>query len=166
MIRRAKILEIPEILALTRACATDMISRGIFQWDEDYPSESIFIKDIDLERLYLRVENEEIVGLVALCEDKDPEYETVKWITPDGKNLYVHRLAVHPAHQGSGYARELMDFAEEFARENKYTSIRLDTFSKNPRNQRFYEHRGYTRLEEIFLLNQSPYPFYCYELPL
>jgi len=42
MIRQAKILEIPDILALTRACAADMISHGIYQWDDQYPSESIF----------------------------------------------------------------------------------------------------------------------------
>lgn len=166
MIRRAKILEIPEILALTRACAADMMSRGIYQWDEHYPSETIFRKDVELGRLFLRISNKELIGLIALCEDKDPEYEGVKWITPDGNNLYVHRLAVHPLHQGHGYARELMDFTEGFAREKKYASIRLDTFSKNPRNQRFYELRGYTRLNEIYLPNQSPHPFYCYELPL
>lgn len=166
MIRRAKILEIPEILALTRACAADMISRGIHQWDDQYPSENIFRKDIQLGRLFLRIEDEKLLGLIALCEDKDPEYEEVNWLTPDGRNLYVHRLAVHPRYQGFGYARQLMDFAEQYAREKEYTSIRLDTFSKNSRNQKFYERRGYTRLEEIFLPNQSPHPFYCYELPL
>jgi len=166
MIRQAKILEIPEILALTRACAADMISRGIRQWDDQYPSEAIFRMDIHLGRLFIRVKKGELLGVIALCEDKDPEYDDVKWITPDGNNLYVHRLAVHPDHQGLGYARELMDFAEQFAREKGYASIRLDTFSQNPRNQRFYELRGYTRLEEIFLPKQSPHPFYCYELCL
>ena len=166
MIRRAKILEIPEILVLTKACATDMISRGIYQWDEEYPSESILRKDIQLGRLYLRATNTEIIGIIALCKDKEPEYESVKWQTQDGKNLYVHRLAIHPRHQGLGYARELMDFAEAYAKERHYASIRLDTFSKNPRNQRFYEQRGYVRLGTIFLPSQSPHPFYCYELIL
>ena len=166
MIRRAKILEIPEIIALARACAADMIARGIYQWDNQYPSEAIFTKDILLERLFVRIKEGSLIGVIALCEDKDPEYNNVNWITPDSHNLYVHRLAVHPDQQGLGHARELMDFAEHYARENQYTSIRLDTFSQNPRNQRFYELRGYTRLEEIFLPNQSPYPFYCYELCL
>lgn len=166
MIRRAKILEIPEILSLTRACAADMISRGIYQWDDQYPSESIFRKDIDLKRLFISINEEELIGVIALCEEKDPEYGGVNWITPDGNNLYVHRLAIHPDHQGLGYARELMDFAEHFGREKGYVSIRLDTFSQNPRNQRFYELRGYSRLDEIFLPKQSPDPFYCYELCL
>ena len=38
-----------------------------------------------------------------------------------------------------------------------------DTFSKNLRNIKFYEIRGYVKLENIFLPNQSEYPFHCYE---
>lgn len=166
MIRRAKILEIAEILTVTRACAADMISRGIYQWNADYPSETILKKDISLGRLYVFMKDGRLIGLIALCTDMDPEYRRITWLTPDGNNLYVHRLAVHPAYQGQGYARALMDFAENEAREKGYVSIRLDTFSKNPRNQKFYEARGYHRLEDIYLPNQSPHPFHCYELCL
>jgi ribosomal protein S18 acetylase RimI-like enzyme len=56
-----------------------------------------------------------------------------------------------------------MDFAEQFAIDNKYTSIRLDTFSKNSRNKNFYEIRGFKRLGEIHFPKQSEFPFYCYE---
>jgi ribosomal protein S18 acetylase RimI-like enzyme len=59
-----------------------------------------------------------------------------------------------------------MDFAEQHAIENNYTSIRLDTFSKNKRNQLFYELRGYKKLEDIYFPKQSEFPFNCYELVL
>ncbi|MGB5273018.1 MAG: GNAT family N-acetyltransferase, partial [Flavobacteriaceae bacterium] len=42
MIRRAKISEIPDILKLTKACAVAMIEKGIYQWNEHYPSRSAF----------------------------------------------------------------------------------------------------------------------------
>ena len=57
-----------------------------------------------------------------------------------------------------------MDYAEDFAKKNNFISIRLDTFSKNKNNMRFYERRGYKRLEEVFFPEQSEFPFYCYEL--
>jgi ribosomal protein S18 acetylase RimI-like enzyme len=60
----------------------------------------------------------------------------------------------------------LISFAETYAISNEFNSIRLDTFSKNLRNQKFYELRGYKRLEEIKFPNQSEHPFYCYELVL
>jgi len=59
-----------------------------------------------------------------------------------------------------------MDFAEALGRKNHVVSIRLDTFSANKRNQRFYEARGYQRLEDIYFPKQSDLCFYYYELIL
>ena len=75
-------------------------------------------------------------------------------------------LATHPEQWGSGLGQELMDFAKNFAREEKYESVRLDTFSLNKRNHKFYEARGYQRLGNIYFPKQSEAPFYCYELLL
>ena len=47
--------------------------------------------------------------------------------------------------------------------ENNFVSIRLDTFSLNHRNNKFYKSRGYTRLEDVFFPMQSEFPFHCYE---
>jgi ribosomal protein S18 acetylase RimI-like enzyme len=96
----------------------------------------------------------------------DEEYHSINWLTKNNNNLYIHRVAIHPEHQGKGYAQQLMGFAENFAIENNYTSIRLDTFSQNTRNQKFYELRGYKRLGNIYFPKQSEHPFYCYELIL
>jgi len=96
----------------------------------------------------------------------DAEYRAVEWIGVTGNNRYVHRLAIHPEFQGRGFARRLMDFAEDISRSQGVDSIRLDTFSQNLRNQRFYERRGYVRLGPVYFPQQSTDPFYCYELLL
>lgn len=166
MIRKAKLPEIPEILELTRACGEDLAAKGIYQWNQHYPSEKVFRSDIERGELYVLKNEKGLLGIIALTTAIDPEYEPVSWLTPNENNLYVHRLAVNPAHQGLGYAQKLMSFAEAYAREQHYSSIRLDTFSRNKRNQKFYEHRGYTRLEEVYFPMQSEFPFYCYELVL
>jgi ribosomal protein S18 acetylase RimI-like enzyme len=87
-------------------------------------------------------------------------------LTKNKNNIYIHRLAVHPNLQGKGYAQQLMKFAEHYAQENNVLSIRLDTFSQNKRNQKFYELRGYKKLGDIFFPKQSKHPFHCYELVL
>ncbi len=166
MIRKAKLVEIPQILELTKACGQHLIDQGIYQWNEHYPSEDAFKTDITREELYVLFEAGALIGTIALSTLMDPEYESVGWLTPNENNLYVHRLAITPAYQGKGFAQELMSFAESFARNAHFTSIRLDTFSQNKRNQTFYEQRGYTRLEEVFFPMQSDLPFYCYELIL
>ena len=166
MIRLAKKEEIPQIRAVTKACARHMISQKIFQWDESYPSLEAFENDLKLNNLYVLLSDEEIIGCLVITSVIDKEYILIKWLTPNNNNLYIHRLAVHPNFQGEGYAQRLMDFAEDFAIKNNYSSIRLDTFSKNKKNQKFYELRGYKRLGNVYFLNQSKSPFYCYELVL
>ena len=163
MIRLAKKSEILKILAITRACAKDMIKNNILQWNEEYPSKVAFVKDINRNELYVLVSNEKIIGCIVLSSIMDSEYIPIKWLTQNHNNLYVHRLAIHPKEQGKGNAQKMMGFAEQFAIDKNYISIRLDTFSKNVRNQKFYEIRGYKRLGEIQFPKQSEFPFYCYE---
>lgn len=155
--------EVSQYHELTKRCAQDMISKRIFQWNEHYPSYSILKQDIHLQQLWKLVDQNLLVGIIVLSPVMDEEYKTIKWLTENNKNLYIHRLAVNPEFQGKGYARKLMDFAENHALENDYCSIRLDTFSQNPRNQRFYEKRNYTKLGSVFFPNQSDFPFFCYE---
>ena len=164
MIRKANISEIDAIITITRACALKMNSEKIFQWNEHYPTKEAFEKDFQRGELYVLVNSENIIGSVVISTLKDEEYNDVTWLTEDGNNIYIHRLAVHPEYQHQGYAKQLMNFAEETAQKNNAVSVRLDTFSQNKRNQKFYETRGYQKLESIYFPKQSKHPFYCYEL--
>lgn len=166
MIRKGHTLDLEPLMQLTRACAKHMINNGIYQWNEHYPSKKAFQLDLEREELYVLEKATALVGCVVLSIIKDEEYMPIQWLSKTEQNLYVHRLAVHPQFQGQGYAQKLMDFAEDQARQQGFESIRLDTFSQNPRNQEFYEQRGYQRLGNIYFPKQSEHPFYCYELLL
>lgn len=163
MIRKAKTTDLDTIKSLTEACAVAMQEKGIYQWNEHYPSREKLALDIDLEELYVLEEQERIVGIIVLTSKMDEEYIPIKWLTPGGNNLYIHRLATHPTVWGKGYGQKLMEYAETFALKNYFESVRLDTFSQNKRNQRFYESRGYHRLGNIYFPKQSEHPFFCYE---
>jgi len=166
MIRRAKISEITDILTITKACAQHMIQNGVLQWNEHYPSKSAFETDIERGELYVLEIEDEIIGTIVITTFMDTEYLPIKWLTHNENNIYIHRLSIHPKEQGKGYAKQLMDFAEQYAREKGFISVRLDTFSQNKRNQRFYEVRGYRKLSDIYFPKQSEHPFHCYELIL
>ena len=163
MIRKAISQDIPRIKKITEACARHMIAQGIFQWNEHYPALAVLTKDVKEETVYVFEEADTITGCVMFSMVMDNFYSDITWLTPNTKQLYVHRLAVHPEQQGKGIARSLMDFGEQLAKENQCLSVRLDTFSKNPRNNRFYQARNYLQVGEIFFAQKSPHPFYCYE---
>ena len=162
-IELAEINDINDIMKMIHDCANDLIGKNIFQWNEKYPSRDIFLSDIQKKNLFILKNNSVIIGCIALSNEKDIEYTDVKWLTKDDKNLYLHRLAVDPKFQKKGIGKLLMDFAEDYARNNKFISVRLDTFSKNERNNRFYKSRKYTKLDDVYFPNQSEFPFHCYE---
>ena len=166
MIRHAKPSEIEKILTLTQACANDMIVRGIYQWDEDYPSREAFLNDVKRGELFILLKENVIIGCIVISTYKDSEYDAIDWLTEDGNNYYIHRLAIHPQFQHKGHAKTLMDFAEALVQKNGGISVRLDTFSQNTRNQKFYKARGYQPTGTVYFPRQSDHAFYCYELIL
>ena len=129
MIRLAKKSDLKEILAITKACASKMITEDIYQWNESYPDLATFEEDIKQESLYVYEEENKILGCVVISSEMDSEYQNVDWLTLNEENYYIHRLAVHPTYQGRGIAKKMMHFAQEQAKKNQKISIRLDTFS-------------------------------------
>ena len=115
------------------------------------------------QSLYVIENNKEVIGCLVISDHMDEFYYKVKWLTPNTKNGYLHRLAIHPDYQRKGFAKKLMKYAFNFSKENGFKSIRLDTFSGNPQNNIFYQSLDFKKLENIYFREQSELPFYCYE---
>jgi GNAT superfamily N-acetyltransferase len=162
----AKSVDILEILELVQECIKEMNSHGIYQWNEQYPPPEIFISDVEEETLFAMKEEGRIIGIIVLSEEQDEQYNEIDWIDKFGKVLLVHRLAVNPKWQRMGIAGKLMDFAENYAKENAYSSIRLDTYSENPRTIQFFEKRKYLRKSGQIFFPECDQPFYCYEISI
>jgi ribosomal protein S18 acetylase RimI-like enzyme len=86
----------------------------------------------------------------------------VKWNFDNSKVLVIHRLVIDPKYQRKGYAQKLMDFAERFATENNYSSIRLDAYSQNKRVIDFYKKRNYF-IRGVVNFQDRDYSFHCME---
>ena len=163
MIRLGLPTDLDEIKQLTESCAIALQQQGILQWNEHYPSRERLQNDIARKELYVLEQEDTITGIIVITPEMDEEYLSIEWLTPSGNNLYIHRIATLPSTWGDGGGRKLMDFAEEVALQKGYVSVRLDTFSQNKRNQKFYATRGYKRLGDIYFPKQSSFPFHCYE---
>jgi len=161
-IKKVNVSQLEEVFQLIMDCRKAMEEEGVFQWTDQYPTLKIISNDIQKGNLYRLTKNGKIAGVININELQDPEYKQVKWENSDVKIMVIHRLAVHPEFQKQGLAKRLMDFAENYAIENNYTSIRLDAFSNNPRALRFYENRDYQRRGEVFFPGRE-LPFYCFE---
>jgi len=94
MIRKANSSDLNKLLQITRSCAKAMESKNIFQWNDSYPSLSAFENDIINNWLYVIINDKEIIGCICISDFMDKEYESVKWLTKNNNNIYIHRLAV------------------------------------------------------------------------
>ena len=144
MVRTDRPYDIESLMKLAKACAEHLRSCGIYQWNDQYPNLGVFERDIARNELYVLEYKQEIIGSNCISAVMNDICHDVEWITSNQDNL-----AIYPTYQRMGNAQFLMDFTKEMARQNEYQSVRLNTFSKNLRNQNFYELRGYKKLGNI-----------------
>src|SRR6201996_7967922 len=161
-IRLATKDDLPPLMALVRRVVPLMRATGNLQWDDTYPNEAVFQRDIDLDQLWVAVVADNIAGVAAVTMDQDPGYTQVGWNIEE-PGIVVHRIAVDPAFRGRGAAAALMLKAEEVAIERGITVLRVDTNTQNEATQRLFPKLGYVLAGEISLEYRPGLRFLCYE---
>ncbi|PWI28885.1 hypothetical protein DI383_14420 [Flavobacteriaceae bacterium LYZ1037] len=161
-IEKGTLSDLNELFQIYLNGKNELEKKGIYQWTDNYPTRSIIENDLKNGVLFVLKNGNEIIGAINISEEQEPEYETINWEFDDSKVLVIHRLVVDPKYQGKGYARKFMDFAEKYANENNYTSIRLDAYSQNKRVIDFYEKRKYFIRGNVNF-PERVYPFHCME---
>jgi ribosomal protein S18 acetylase RimI-like enzyme len=68
-------------------------------------------------------------------------------LTPVKDSLLIENIAVHPAAQGTGLGRRLMQFAEQQAADRDITRLTLYTHEMMTESQAIYAHLGYREVE-------------------
>ncbi|WP_316838127.1 GNAT family N-acetyltransferase [Pedobacter nutrimenti] len=155
--------DINEVMCLIKEVISEMKNNEIDQWDDVYPNYKVLFDDIHAEAMFGVFEDLELAGIVVLDGNQSAEYSSVEWELDHESPLVMHRLCVRPKFQRRGIAKELLKFSEQFAINNRYTSIRLDAFSGNPSALSLYENNGYRKRGMVTFRKGD---FYCYEKAL
>jgi ribosomal protein S18 acetylase RimI-like enzyme len=161
-IRLATHQDLAALMALVRRVVPLMRSAGNLQWDESYPNEGVFERDIDLKQLWIAEIGPDIAGIAAITMDQEPDYAQVGWDISEPA-IVVHRLAVDPSFRGAGVASSLMQTAEQIAVERGIFVVRVDTNTQNEATQRLFPKLGYRLAGEISLEIRPGLRFFCYE---
>ncbi len=161
-IEKGTLSEINQLFQIYLNGKKDLEKNGIYQWTDNYPTRAIIENDLKKGFLFVLKNGKEIIGAINISEEQEHEYETINWRFDNSKVLVIHRLVINPKYQGKGNARKLMDFAENFAIENNYSSIRLDAYSQNKRVIDFYEKRKYFNRGNVNFPDRE-HAFHCME---
>ena len=149
-------------MALMWRVVPGMLAAGNHQWDDSYPNEAVFQRDIDLAQLWVAHVGTAIAGIAAITMDQETDYTQVGWDINEPA-VVVHRLAVDPAFRGTGVATALMQKAEDIAAERGITILRVDTNTYNQATQQLFPKLGYLLAGEISLQIRPGLRFFCYE---
>jgi GNAT superfamily N-acetyltransferase len=160
MIKKLSKDHLSEAFSLIESVVSKMNNESIFQWDEQYPTREIIEKDIVDGHAFGFFHLDELRGYITLNEEYSPEYNSLEWTDKSGISLIVHRLSIKANCQGQGIAKQLMIYAEEYAKSNSYSSIKLDAFLPNKAALRLYEKSNYTKVGTVTFRKGE---FNCYE---
>ena len=162
MIREAHIDDLENIMMMYKSCVGGMLANSIDQWDSTYPNSVVITKDINASTYYIATKEDTIIGGINIDQNQDPTYLDVEWKDSSNRFLVVHRLGVKEENWGDGIGKDLMIFTEELVMEKDLKSIRLDTYSGNPKAMEFYIRLGYRELGAINL-KPDKNEYYCFE---
>ena len=161
-IRKANKFDLANIMEMYKSCVAGMIKRGIDQWDEKYPNAKVISSDIEAKTYYVAEIEGEIIGGINIDQKQDKTYLAINWKDKSNSFLVVHRLAVKEIFWNQKIGKKLMLFTEKLIGEKSLKSVRLDTYSGNPKAIEFYNKLGYKQLGKIYLKpNKNEY--YCFE---
>jgi GNAT superfamily N-acetyltransferase len=161
-IKKATPYDLVDVLFLLKQCIADMNRNGLKQWNSANPSSEVIIEDIEKGTLYIYTELGMAKGMINLSEEMPEEYQQVEWKGNNEKVLYVKRFAVHPIWQDTNIGDQLLQFAENYAKEKGFTSIRLDVLDSYPVDDVFMKSRAFEPAGSFHSEFQKK-PYDCFE---
>ena len=162
IIRKAQTSDLGNIMLMYKSCVAGMLKNSIDQWDATYPNAGVIMEDLIAQTYFVAIENDIIIAGINIDQNQDDTYLALDWEDKKNQFLVVHRLAVKVEFWNDGIGKSLMLFTENLVIEKGLNSIRLDTYSGNPKAMEFYKRLGYRELGSINLKpNKNEY--YCFE---
>lgn len=144
------------------AALYEAVKQGEFcVWTEHYPTVEHAAADAAAGCLYLLEREGELIGCASV--EPIPEDDDLPWQVCDGNHREISRVAVAPAHQGRGYAKEMVRLLVDELRQQGVSSVHLLAAKANPPAVRTYRALGFTRLGECHRYGAD---YYIFELLL
>lgn len=116
-----------------------------------YPSRESAVSSLERNDMFVLEENGRILGSGIINQIQVDAYAGAPWKhrVPDDQVCVLHTLVISPASFGKGYARQFLDFYEEYAGHAGCPELRIDTNAINKAARAMYRKHGY---EEISIV--------------
>lgn len=141
--KKAKIDDLPAIMALVNDAVKNLQKHGNMQWDERYPLDIDFIPEIEAGTQTLVYINDRLAGVYSLSTEHDEQYDSVRWSYEYEPFMVLHRFILHPDFQGKGLSTKMLAHIIGELKDRGINNIRLDTYKENSASQHLYRKFGF-----------------------
>lgn len=155
--RNAEINEVSEIMGIIKEAQNYFKSKGIDQWQNNYPGPGIIIDDIIKGNSYVLLEDNRIIAIAAVFFAEERTYRKIyngQWLS-NKEYAVIHRLAVTNKYKRNGAANFIFKKAEDMCQKKGVSSIRVDTHHDNITMQKLIEKNDFKYCGIIFLEDGS-----------
>lgn len=117
----------------------------------EYPFDENIIDGLNNETLYIGIYENRIVCALIVNHEYALQYQNVYFdIELNYQNVYIlHTLAVHPSFLRFGFAKKMLEFVIDKARNNNIAHICLDVYEENIPARRLYESLGFNYIDKV-----------------
>lgn len=141
--RLAVMQDLPQLKDTYQKIVKHMNKNGIQIWDDIYPCE-FFEEDIRNNRLYVLVNNNDIVSAFALCDTNSGE-KFIEWQDSQSRALYLDRLGVNVNYLRTGIGNLMLEKAKAVAKGLGAEYLRLFAVDINEPAIQLYIRNGFVK---------------------
>lgn len=164
-ILQAAPIDLIDVMYLTKVCVSDMNYKGQKHWNNAYPGTDFLVESIKNKNLFIYKDLGVAKGMVVLSSNEPEEYKDIEWKGKKEGILFLHFLTVHPNWQGEGIAKRLIEFAESYAKDNSFSTMRVDVFSGVDGAEKLCVGMGFNQAGQFHSKFQQT-PYFAYEKSL
>ena len=121
-------------------------------WQKDiYPSPEQIQTALAEQTIYYGLEGDRIAAAMVVNGKYNPEYNDASWKVDakEGEVMVIHMLGVHSDFTGRGFAKQMVRFALDLAKDAGMKVMRLDVLKGNVPAERLYPAMGFEYIETV-----------------
>lgn len=155
--RKAVETDVEDIMEIIKQAQSYLKSKGINQWQNNYPNYETIKNDINNGESYVLIENNNIIATIAVSFEGESTYSKIyngDWLTND-RYAVIHRVAVDNSYKGLGISSKIIKYVELLCLDKKVSSIKVDTHEQNMSMQKLLEKNSFVYCGKIYLEDGS-----------
>ncbi len=159
--RRAALEDVEQIMMIILQGQRLLLSRGVDQWQDGYPTAELIEDDIEQQRGFLLLRDGVVAAYGALIAGEEPAYTALsggEWLS-SLDYLTIHRLAVSDRFRGEGVGSKFFEAMEQEAVRRAIRSLRADTHRDNAVMLRLLERSGFELCGDVYYRGSHRFAF-------